>query len=620
MTFGCAGNLPDEDAGFIGRLGVLATLRRHVAEARLVTVTGIGGVGKTRTALRLAHETRGRHPDGAWFACVSAVSDPDLLRPAIAAALGTGSLAGWAEGRRGLLVLDGCERVAPACARVAGELLRAAPGLRVLVTSRVALGVPEERVVALAPMETAGADSEAVRLFAAMARAVQPGFELDELTVTSVAELCARLDGIPLAIELAALRLTSMSVNGIAAGLNDRFALLTGPADGQSLHDSLTRSYDLCEPAERLLWAQLSVFAGDFDLEAARFVCGEEIDGLVEALVNQSVLLIRTDYPGTRYKLPGTLAEYGATRLDDSRQIRHRHLVYYLGLATRSDQDWSGPRQMYWFERMRQEHDNVRVALEHALHTPDEAVLALRLLSSLWFMWVCCGFAGEGRKYLERALAANPEPSRERCKAMWVLSYVRSAQGDSMGAMSMAELCGEEARQIKDPKAMILSSKMQGTAALLQGELEQASELLAVAIEFIPESGELNPGLLPAVVEQSIVLTKQGALEEAESLLLECLLMCEDRGELFVGSYAYWALADARLTMGRCQEALDDVRKALRLKRQFHDILGMLLALQTAAGIYAALGQPTVSVRLLGALQENWKAAGLPMLGAPWLT
>ncbi|MFE0155909.1 ATP-binding protein [Nonomuraea sp. NPDC059007] len=620
MTFGCAGNLPDEDAGFVGRLGVLATLRRHLAEARLVTVTGIGGVGKTRTALRLAHETRGRHPDGAWFAGVSAVSDPDQVRPAIAAALGAGSLPGWAEGRRGLLVLDGCERVAPLCAQVAGELLRAAPGLRVLVTSRVPLGVPDERVVALAPMETAGTDNEAVRLFAARARAVQPGFELDELSVASVAELCARLDGIPLAIELAALRLTSMSVNGIAAGLTDRFALLTGPAGQRSLHDALTRSYDLCEPAERLLWAQLSVFAGDFDLEAARFVCGEEIGGLVESLVDKSVLLIRTDYPGTRYKLLGTLAEYGATRLEDSREIRHRHLVYYLVLATRSEQDWSGPRQMYWFERMRQEHDNVRVALEHALDTPDEAALALRLLSSLWFMWVCCGFAGEGRKYLELALRANPEPSPERCKAMWVLSYVRSAQGDSMGAMSMAELCGAEAKRIGDSKALILSSKMRGTAALLQGDLQKASTLLRVAIEFTSDSPALNPGLLPAVVELAIVLTKQGALQEAESMLLECLRICEDRQELSVRSYAYWTLAMTRLEMGQAGEALHDVRKTLRLKRPFHDILGILLALETAAGVYAALERPALSVRLLGALRVNWKAAGLPMLGAPWLT
>ncbi|MFI9557360.1 ATP-binding protein [Nonomuraea endophytica] len=620
MTFGCAGKLPDEDADFIGRLGVLATLRRHLAEARLVTVTGIGGVGKTRTALRLAHETRDRHRDGVWFADVSAVTDPGLVRPAIAAALGVGSLSGWAGERRGLLVLDGCELVAPVCAQVAGELLGAAPGLRVLVTSRVPLGVPDERVVALAPMETAGADNEAVRLFAARARAVQPGFELDELTVTPVAELCARLDGLPLAIELAALRLTSMTVNGIAAGLKDRFALLTGPDGRRSLHDALTRSYDLCEPAERLLWAQLSVFAGDFDLEAARFVCGEEIGGLVEALVDKSVLLTRTDYLGTRYRLLGTLAEYGAGRLEDSRQIRHRHLVYYLVLATRSEQDWSGPRQMYWFERMRQEHDNVRVALEHALHTPDEAVLALRLLSSLWFMWVCCGFAGEGRKYLERALDANPEPSRERCKAMWVLSYVRSAQGDRMGAMSMAELCGAEAKQIGDSKALILSSKMRGTAALLLGDLQKASTLLRVAIEFNSDSAALNPGLLPAVVELAIVLTKQGALEEAESMLLECLRTCEDRQELSVRSYAYWTLAMTRLGMGQAEEALHDVRKTLRLKRPFHDILGILLALETAAGVYAALERPALSVRLLGALRVNWKAAGLPMLGAPWLT
>ncbi|MFI6290663.1 ATP-binding protein [Nonomuraea sp. NPDC050790] len=617
MTFGCAGNLPGEDASFVGRLGVLATLRRHLAEARLVTVTGLGGVGKTRTALRLAHEWRERHARGAWFADLSAVTGPDQVRSAIGAALGDGA-------RDGLLVLDGCERVAPVCARVAGELLRTAPGLRALVTSRMPLGVPEERVVPLAPMETAGADNEAVRLFADRARAVQPGFELDELTVAAVAELCARLDGIPLAIELAALRLTSRSVNGIAAGLKDRFDLLTGPAGRPSLHDSLTRGYDLCEPAERLLWARLSVFAGDFDLEAARHVCGEEtaggIESLVNALVDKSVLLVRTDYLGTRYKLLATLAEYGARRLGDSREIRHRHLVYYLGLATRSEQDWSGPRQMYWFERMRQEHDNVRVALEHALHTPGEGALALRLLSSLWFMWVCCGFAAEGRKYLERALRANPEPSPERCKAMWVLSYVRSAQGDSMGAMETADRCGAEARMIGDSRALILSTKMEGTAALLQGDLSKASTLLRVAIEFNADSAALNPGMLPAVVELGIVLTKQGALEEAESILLDCLGTCEELQELSVRSYAHWTLAMTRLAMGQTEQALRDVRTTLRLKRPFHDTLGILLALQTAADVHAALEQPALSVRLLGALKENWKSAGLPMLGAPWLT
>ncbi|MFI6292052.1 ATP-binding protein [Nonomuraea sp. NPDC050790] len=644
------GNLPAELTSFVGRTRLLANLKRHLGESRLVTVTGIGGVGKSRTVLRLAHQVRSQYEDGVWFADLARLQDAGMVKHTIASALGIAdqssraaseSLTEWVEGRHMLLIIDTCEHLIQGCAELVEELLEANPNLRILATSRQSLHLPYERVVPVPPLQVPGEDlaeslftNESVQLFAARAGSVMPEFVLDEHNIGSVAELCRRLDGIPLAIELAAVRLRALSVDQILALLADRFSLLAGASRTalprhQTLRAAIGWSHELCEPAERLLWARLSVFAGDFELDAARFVCSddrlrsEDITDLVTGLVEKSILLIRSNHAGVRYKLIDTLAEYGEEWLDklgESQQMRHRHLNYYLSLAQRSEDAWSGPRQIYWFVRMRQEHDNVRVALEHALQTAGEAVLALKLLSSLWFMWICCGFTREGRLYLERALQANPSPSKERCKALWVLSYVRSAQGDSSGALQAAEQCSTEAVRVGDSKAVILASKMQGTAALLQGDLQKASALLGVAIEFNTDNKELNPGLLPAIVELSIVLTSQGELYEAESLLVDCLQVCKERGELFVSSYAHWALALTRLATGRADEALQDAQEGLRIKRHFHDTLGTLIALETTARIYTALEQPLLSARLLGALQQNWKTAGLPMLGAPWLT
>ncbi|MGW0196931.1 tetratricopeptide repeat protein [Nonomuraea sp. NPDC003201] len=649
LNFRRSGNLHGEVTTFVGRARLLGSIKRHLAESRLVTVTGIGGVGKSRTVLRLAHEVRSQYPDGVWFADLARVQDDGLIKQAIASALGIAdrssraeseSLSEWVGERDMLLIIDTCEHVVRGCAELMEELLAAAPNLKVMTTSRQSLNLPYEHVVPVPPLQVPGEDpvenyfaNESVQLFAARASAVLPDFQLNEDNVNSVAELCRRLDGIPLAIELAAVRLRALSVEQILNLLADRFSLLVGASRTalprhQTLRAAMGWSHELCEPSERLLWARLSVFADDFELDAARFVCSdgrlpaEAITDLVTALVEKSILLIRSNHAGVRYKLIDTLAEYGDEWLDtlgQKEQLRQRHLEYYLNLAQRSQDAWSGPRQIYWFVRMRQEHDNVRVAMEHALKTPGKEILALSLLSSLWFVWVCCGFAREGRLYLERALQANSEVGKERCKALWVLSYVKSAQGDCTGALDAAEKCSTEAVIAGDSKAVILASKMQGTVALLQGDLRKASALLGVAIEFNIDNNELNPGLLPAVVELAIVLIAQGKLDEAESLLLDCLDVCKERGELWLRSSALWVLAQLRLATGRTREALNGVLESLRIKRHFHDTLGMLIALETIARIYKALDQPVVSARLLGALQQNWKTAGLRMLGAPWL-
>lgn len=644
------GNLPVELTSFVGRERVLAEVRRRLAAHRLVTITGIGGVGKSRTALRLAHTVREEYPDGAWYVDLSRLYDPSLLVHTVVAALGIAdqsarpeieALADWLAGRRLLLLLDGCEHLIDACAALVQELLQKSSGLRILATSRRSLNVPGEQALPIQPLEVPGAGpaedlyrNEAVRLFAERGAAVVPGFRVDAGNVAAVAELCARLDGIPLAIELAAVRRRALSVAQILALLTDRFSLLAGTSRTalprhQTLRAAIGWSHELCTPAERLLWARLSVFAGDFELTAAAEVCHDEhlsrqeVMRLIPELVEKSILVSQHNPIGMRYRLLDTLREYGREWLDklgETETFRRRHRDYYLDLAEEGDQSWSGQRQQYWFTRMRYEHDNIRLALEYCLTEPAEARAGLRLLSALWFMWVACGFSRAGRMYLERALACSPEPGAERCRALWVLSYIRSTQGDLEGALAAAEQCSQEAVRIGDTGAVLLSTKMQGTASALAGDLQKAKALLGVAIEFHRGGRELNPGLLPAIVELAFVLTAENDVEQAESLLKECLEVCERSGEQWLRSHAYWALALTHIAGRRTAEALEDIRQALRIKLNFHDVLGMVMALEAAARVVAAEGDALSAARLLGAAEANWRLFGLPLFGSPFLT
>ncbi|ETK32301.1 ATP-binding protein [Microbispora sp. ATCC PTA-5024] len=639
-----------ELTSFVGRTRLLASLRQRLQESRLVTVTGIGGVGKSRTALRIAHQVRSQFRDGVWYADLARLQDPGMVHHTITAALGiadqsprrgSDTLAEWLADREILLLLDTCEHLVDAVAELTQELLNASPKLRIIATSRRSLNAQGEYTVAVPPLTVPGDDpmespytNEAVELFSARASAVAPDFAVDEDNITAVAELCRRLDGIPLAIELAAVRLRTLSVQQILALLADRFSLLAGASRTalprhQTLRAAIGWSHELCEPAERLLWARLSVFAGDFELDAARYVCAgnslpsERILDVITGLVDKSVLLSFSTPGGQRYRLIDTLGQYGGEwleKLGETEALRRRHRDYYLQLAERSEHSWSGPRQVHWYTRMRQEHDNIRVALEYCLSTQGEERIGLELLSSLWFMWVACGFVREGRHYLERALAASPQASKERCKALWVLSYIRSGQGDVSGAIEAAEQCSTDAVRVGESTAVILATKMLGTAAFLQGDLKKAMALLGVAIEFHRGGRELNPGLLPAIVELSLVLTAQQDVFEAETLLQDCLKICQERGEQWLRSYALWVMAMIKMATARTDEAMPSARDALRIKRHFHDVLGVLLVLETIARLHMAQGQAEQAARLLGAAQKNWQSFGLPQMGSPFLT
>ncbi|MEU6413065.1 AAA family ATPase [Microbispora sp. NPDC046933] len=644
------GNLPVELTSFVGRTRLLASLRQRLQDYRLITVTGIGGVGKSRTALRLAHQVRRQFRDGVWYVDLARLQDPAMVYHTITAALGiadqspregSDTLAEWLADRELLLILDTCEHLVDACAQLTQELLNTAPHLRILATSRRSLNAPGEYTAAVPPLSVPGDHpsenpftNEAVELFGARASSVVPDFVVDEDNIAAVAELCRRLDGIPLAIELAAVRLRTLSVEQILALLADRFSLLAGASRTalprhQTLRAAIGWSHELCEPAERLLWARLSVFAGDFELDAARHVCAgdalpsDRILDVIGDLVDKSILLSFPTPAGQRYRLIDTLRQYGGEWLDklgETQDLRRRHRDYYLQLAERSEHSWSGPRQVHWYTRMRQEHDNIRVALDYCLSTPGEERVGLELLSALWFLWVACGFAREGVIYLERALKASPLPSKERCKALWVLAYIRSAQGDMAGALAAAEQCSTDAVRVGDSGAVLLATKMQGTAAMLQGDAKKATALLGVAIEFHRGGRELNPGLLPAIVELSMVLLAQSEFEEAETLLVDCLQVCQERGELWLRSYAWYASSLVHRATGRRDEALVACKEALRIKRHFHDVLGIVLCVDNLATLNLEAGEPERTATLLGAAQANWRTFGLPQFGSPFFT
>ncbi|WP_283138018.1 ATP-binding protein [Rhizohabitans arisaemae] len=641
------GNLPAEPTGFVGRSRLLASIKRAVRTSRMVTVTGIGGVGKTRIALRAAREIRSRFPDGVWVVDLSRLQTPDLLAHSVAATLGIVDntprpaeevLAAYLTGRHALLILDTCEHLVDACAHLLEGLLDQAERLHVLATSRQSLGVLGEQSILISPLEVPPPDratptGEAVTLFRQRAEEASPGFTIDEDNLADVAELCRRLDGIPLAIELAAVRLRVLSVRQILNLLTDRFALLSGVGLSplprhQTLRAAIGWSHELCEPKERRLWARLSVFAGDFDLDAARDVCSgedlspDEILELVTGLVDKSILLRQGQPSGVRYRLLDTVREYGQEwleRLGERDLLLTRYRDYYLRLARRGEQAWSGPRQVHWFIRMRHEHANLRAALDHCIGDPRHTSAGLDLAASLWYMWVACGLSKEGRHFLERALAASPQPSPARCKALWTASYIASAQGDIPAALRFAEECGDDAVRIGDDPSVVLATKMLGTAAYLQGDLTKAMAFLGVAIDHGRGVRGLDPRLLPAVVELALVLTACGRPDAAMPLLRHCVGVCVERGELWLRSYADWALAITQRSMGLIADAVCSAREALRIKRHFHDVLGIVLCVETLAQLAVDDGDPERASRLLGAGQAGWRTFGVPQMDSPVL-
>ncbi|MCC6176269.1 MAG: hypothetical protein IT305_13260 [Chloroflexi bacterium] len=504
---GRSDSLPAPLTSFVGREREAAELADVLTAHRLVTLVGPPGVGKTRLALRVAEVVRGRFPDGVWLVELAPLSDPALVPQAVATVLGARESPGQSSrmallaalrAARILVILDTCEHLVAACANLIGQLLPACPQVRIIATSREVLAVPGEVTWSVGPLRVPDPDpslpttvlleAEAVRLFLERARQAAPGFEVTAENVAVVAQVCRRLDGIPLAIEMAAARVRALSVAQIAARLDNRFRLFAVSRGAlprqQTLRALIDWSYDLLAEEERVLLRRLSVFSGGWTLDAAEAVCAFEADeapsfdqhdvlGLLVGLVDKSLVIAEPESSGQmRYRLLETLAEYGHERLAACQEVtvtRVRHAAYFLHWVECAEPELYGPNQATWHERLRREHGNLRTALTWYLDSG--AAEALRLVSSLWWFWNRDQVWTEGREWIERALAlpGSSRPSAMRARALQGAGLMAGLQCDFAVGRQRLEASIEVARAVGDVTIQGRSRGLLGLLAANEG-------------------------------------------------------------------------------------------------------------------------------------------------------
>ncbi|MCX5243731.1 AAA family ATPase [Streptomyces sp. NBC_00201] len=633
---GRIGNLPAEANAFVGRRLELAVIAGLLGTERLVTLTGPAGVGKSRLALRAAHAARAGFPGGAWLVELSELRDPDLLTNTVAQATRLTEqtlhplLQAVCEHLAGaplLLVLDTCEHVLDECARVVQELLANVPELRVLATSRQPLGVPGEHLLTVAPLPL-GERDDAVALFAARAAASVPSFTLTDANRAHVAAVCARLDGIPLALELAAVRLRGFPLDRLLEGLDSRFDLLVSPARPrlarhQTLRTAIGWSHELCTPLERLLWARLSVFAGGWDVEAAEFVChggpldAEEILPLLASLTEKSIVTRDGEEAAVRYRMLDTVRSFGAdwlTGLGETEAVRRRHRDYFRWIARQGEAEWLGPGQRMWAERLTVEHANLRLAIEECL-TAAEPETALELTGSLWFFWFACGFAEEGRSYLERALRHGPgSGGSEHTLAVWAHRLVTVVPDDVEAAESVSAayvwLAAE--RQLPVP-----ALPLTGASLAVRGESARSAVLYGSVRQAPAGDGAAEFFQLLTLAVQSYLLASQAAFERCAAVAERLRADCAKRGELWMRAWGDFFVSLAGIGLGHPDEAVRSAREALTAKLRVHDRLGAAAVTDLLVAAQAALGEDELAARLLGISRRLWHVAGLPQLGRP---
>ncbi|QCX74751.1 Putative HTH-type transcriptional regulator [Streptomyces sp. YIM 121038] len=648
------GNLPAVRTRLVGRQGELAEIARLFAgPSRLVTLTGVGGVGKTRLALEAAARLQPRFRDGVWLVELSALGEGKSLPFAIAEALPLVDqstrpmidvLAEYLADREALLVLDTCEHLTEACSLAVQALVRAAPAVRVLTTSRRLLGAPGEEVFTVEPLpvpesgDPAAARADAVVLLAERAAVRIPGLARSEAERSGFIRLARRLEGLPLAIELAAARLGEMSVEELTHALDDRFAVLgdtdevvyeADPPWHQALRTAIGWSHQLCTPAERLLWARISVFAGTFDVEAAQQVCtdtrlaAERVPGLLAALVDKSILVPQLAAGrGARYRMLDTLREYGAgwlRGLGEEVELRCRHRIHYRALALAADAAWMGPDQAAWYERASADYANFRTALDFCLGEGEDPRTALELAGALWFFWLGCGFLREGRHYLDRALRLGPVAGPVQSKAVWACGAVALGQADCDAAARLAAVFRSHAETAGDPAMLCAAAHLEGGRLVLTGRPAEAATVLDVAPYTEDHDGGYTGARFLAWAVRVFAHTNLGEFARACAVADALRAACDERGERWARAFADYVHGQAAYGLGRLDEAAAHARTALEGKALLHDSIGIGTAIDLLACLAATTGHGERAARLLGIGQQTWNTIGRAQLGIPEL-
>ncbi|MFH8491021.1 ATP-binding protein [Streptomyces longisporoflavus] len=666
-----SGNLPSETRSFVGRQDELARLdvllrpddglpeggerRRDRNDGRrLTTLLGPGGIGKTRLAVEAARRMRPAYPDGVWLVELSCLHDSGLTGPstlglATMEALrvadqttrpATEALAHWIADKQLLLVLDSCEHLLEDCAAFVDEL-RLAPHVHILATSRRLLGLPGEQCLEVEPLPvnascTATRD-DAVTLFADRAAAVRSGFVLDETTRPVAVSVCRYLDGIPLAVELAAARLSTLSLTDLDDHLgtrtDHRLALLASddgtedPSRHQALRTTIGWSHELCAPRERLLWARLAVFTGGFDVDAAQEVCAGgpltagQVPVLLDELAAQSIVQ-RDHRTGTaRFRMLDTVREYGAEwlrELGEKDAVRLRHREYYRRLARDGCAEWNTGRQVQWSARVLTDHANLRAAVDWSLDRPDRRA-ALEIAGTAGFLWRHCGHVRDAHHCLDRVLATDSPPGPDLLRALWTRGAGAIMQGDLDTAAEYGRRFAEAARQQEDPTVRSVSVFLTSGQLSLRGRPAEAIGPMSAAARLPVQDDWLGSAQIQTIGALAYAHLMAGDHAAARATAEEVRAECARRGEHWSRSTADVIVAMLDLARGDIASGVHNAARAVAAHGLLHSAGGLAaLALDTLASATVAAGEAHRAAELLGIAHRLWdRAGGRAQLNSP---
>jgi predicted ATPase len=639
------GNLPAEVSSFVGRRQEVVATRRLLRRHRMVTLTGGPGVGKTRLALQVATRLADTFSDGVWLVELAALEDDKFLAQTVADALGIRDhsgrppltvLAEFLRHKDLLLVLDNCEHLVDACAMVVTDVLKAAPGLRILVTSRQALRSGGEHLFEVPPLPVPDAEmpatspalvrNEAVRLFAERAALAWPGFTVNARNRTTIAHVCRLLEGIPLAIELAAVRVRALSMDQILTRLENYY--LEFLAEGsrtavprmQPLRAAIDWSFDLCSEQERRVWTRAAVFRGSFDLDAAEHVCSgagiarEDMLELMTGLVEKSIL-VRIDHAEVaRYRMLDAIRHYGHQQLAEAGHeaaVRTRHRDHYGQLTSRVQQELLGADELTWLTRLRHDHDNLRNALEFCLTEPDQARTGMKIAAGPWYYWLISGHHAEGRHWLDQALRLDQQPSSERATALWVNGWFALLQADWTTGWSMVAECRAVAGQLGDEAALAHATRISGLAAFFDDEIPRSVALFEQALTGLRAAGD-HGGVWMTLLHLIAATAILGDEARVRDYGEQCLALVASQGALPTRSWSLWVHGFGRWLIGDREEADGLIREALRAGQSSIDRWGIAHCVEMLAWVAAARHDSRRTARLLGAAHMVWRSTGTP--------
>jgi predicted ATPase/class 3 adenylate cyclase len=590
-------NLPPQRSSFVGREREIKDIQALLEESPLVSVLGMGGLGKTRLTLQVAAERLPKYPDGAWFVDLSAVTDPAHVVSAVARTFEIfdepgrpliQTVCAWLKTRRLLIVLDNCEHVVGAAAELVDAVLGQAGGVQILASSRELLDVPGEQQYPIHPLPLPGRDagmeallqSAAVRMFAERAKAQRPSFDLAAQEPAQLAELVTRLEGIPLAIELAAAKLRSLSVPEILAGLDDRYQMLTGGSRvlqkrQQTLRALVDWSYDMLEDDEKRVLGRLAVFAGGFEAAAAVAVCADEavstkrVPDLLASLVQKSLAWRDSESAAARYRMLETIREYAREKLGeqgDAAPAAERHCLHYFALAKEAARGIQGSEQARWVRRLEDELDNLRAAIGCALRGGADPMIAVKLPVALSGFWQLRGYASEGRKLVSAALAlpAIQQSDMARAHAMYIEAGLAGVQGDHFAASQILGACLELRRGLGDPMWIAGTLSTLSLVRLQGGDLNGAAACENEALElFISINNEYGQAL--SWLHRAQIHVWAGNPRGALADLPQALTLARSTGNREIEAESELTLAEVHLMHGQIDEANMAVRRSLEV-------------------------------------------------------